>query len=145
MLSAKRLDTTLTKPVTLEYLLYQPDAPEPLPLVLFLHGSGERGSNLDDVKREGIPRLLAEGRDFPFAVVAPQCPDGVRWIDLLGDLGALLDEVVATGAVDPDRVYLIGMSMGAQGAWNLAAVAKSNASPRSCACAALPRRGARAT
>ncbi len=134
MLSAKRLDTTLTKPVTLEYLLYEPDAPEPLPLVLFLHGSGERGSHLDDVKREGIPRLLAEGRDFPFAVVAPQCPDGVRWIDLLGDLGALLDEVMATGAVDPDRVYLIGMSMGAQGAWNLAAVAKERFAALVCVC-----------
>ena len=124
MLSAKRLDTVFSKAVTLNYLHYEPaEATGPAPLVLFLHGSGERGSDLDAVKREGVPRLLAEGRGFPFAVVAPQCPDGLRWIDLLDDLGVLLDAVV-TDEVDPDRVYLVGMSMGAQGAWNLAATAK---------------------
>ena len=44
------------------------------PLVLFLHGAGERGDNLDLIKKHGLPRLIAEGKKFPFIVVSPQCP-----------------------------------------------------------------------
>ncbi|GAB4204719.1 MAG: prolyl oligopeptidase family serine peptidase [Roseiflexaceae bacterium] len=89
------------------------------PLVLFLHGSDERGSNLDDLKREGLTKLAHEGREFPFILIAPQCPPRRRWDAEL--LGALLDRVESECRVDRNRVYVTGMSMGGSGTWRLAA------------------------
>src|SRR5688572_14906065 len=65
--------------VQLGYLLYLPkdyDKQESWPLMLFLHGAGERGDDLEQVKRHGPPKLLAAGKEFPFIVVSPQCPKG---------------------------------------------------------------------
>ncbi|MDN4164490.1 GDSL-type esterase/lipase family protein [Cytophagales bacterium LB-30] len=110
------------KPFIEQYLAYVPEGYDSTlkayPLVIFLHGSGERGDNLEKVKIHGIPRLIAEGKKFPFIVIAPQCPDGVRWNT--GALKALYDEVLLKYRVDIDRVYLTGLSMGAFGAWDFA-------------------------
>ena len=54
---------------------YRPEGPD-CPLVLFLHGAGERGADLEQVRKHGPPRLIAEGRAFPFILVSPQCPEG---------------------------------------------------------------------
>jgi predicted peptidase len=105
------------------YLLYLPrgygeDAARRWPLVLFLHGAGERGTNLDDVKRHGLARVLEEGLDLPAIAVSPQCLPDARWSSRT--LSALLDEIERTHAVDLDRVYLTGLSMGGFGVWALA-------------------------
>jgi predicted peptidase len=105
------------------YLLYHPkgygeDKTKKWPLVVFLHGSGERGSDLEKVKIHGPPKLIAKGQDFPFIVVSPQCPDDYRWSPPL--LSGMLDEVIAKNKVDPDRIYLTGLSMGAFGTWDWA-------------------------
>ncbi|MCX6862623.1 MAG: phospholipase, partial [Verrucomicrobia bacterium] len=68
----------------LNYLLYVPKAAaaEPSkrwPLVLFLHGAGERGTNLNAVAVHGPPKLVAAGREFPFILASPQCPSGQVW------------------------------------------------------------------
>lgn len=108
--------------VTLNYLLYLPPAykeKEKWPLILFLHGSGERGDDINKVKVHGPPRLVEEGKQFPFIVVSPQCPAGKRWEPF--ELTALLDELTAKLKVDADRVYLTGLSMGGYGTWALAA------------------------
>ena len=63
--------------VTMKYLIYLPkdyDQKASWPLVLFLHGSGERGDNLDLVKKHGPPKLIDGAKQFPFIVVSPQCP-----------------------------------------------------------------------
>src|SRR5262245_42803993 len=63
-------------PVTINYLLYLPPGYEhkdKWPLLLFLHGAGERGSDLEKVKKHGPPKLIEEGNEFPFIVVSPQC------------------------------------------------------------------------
>ena len=104
----------------LPYLLYHPDATKNVPLVLFLHGSGERGDDLEHVATVGLP-LLLERLPEPAFVVAPQCPEEVRWTDFLDDLGIILEDLSARYPVDPRRVYLTGLSMGGQGAWYLAA------------------------
>ena len=107
------------------YLLYLPGGDErrpPLdrwPLILFLHGDGERGENLALVKREGLPRILERQRDFPFAVVSPQCPRRRRWS--LEVLDRLLTDVLGRLRVDPDRVYSTGLSSGAVASLELAA------------------------
>ncbi len=119
-------ETQITKSVHLNYLLFLPKSYglEPgvrWPLILFLHGAGERGDNVEIVKRHGIPKIVEQQEDFPFVAVSPQCPERTWWIDYVDALVRLLDTVSATHAVDPDRVYLTGMSMGGFGAWHLAA------------------------
>jgi predicted peptidase len=112
----------IVRVLSYRYLLSVPDpavaGPGPWPLLLFLHGSGERGSDLALVKRHGPPRLLDEGAALPCIVVAPQCPRGEWWST--ETLEALLDHVLATCPADPGRVWLTGISMGGYGAWALA-------------------------
>jgi len=124
--SARRFEGTLTRRVAYRYLLYLPgayadDASRRWPLVLFLHGSGERGDDLEAIKRHGPPKLLASRDDFPAVVVSPQCPEGEFW-DARA-LVALLDDVTRRLRVDPDRVVVTGLSMGGRGTWNLAMTA----------------------
>lgn len=120
------MDTASQKSVTgtagYNYLLFLPnhylDRPEPWPLILFLHGAGERGNDLKLIKAHGIPKIVEERKDFPFIAVSPQCPDGQYWIPDM--LTLLLDEVEAAHRVDSDRIYLTGISMGGYGAWRMA-------------------------
>lgn len=101
---------------------YAADPAKRWPLLLFLHGAGERGSDLDAVKKHGPPKQVASGTNLPFIVVAPQCPAGDWWESTRQTLTlvALLDEVQAKHRVDPDRVYCTGLSMGGYGTWRLA-------------------------
>jgi len=119
--TSQRLDVTIR--VAMGYLLYLPkdyDTKESWPLVLFLHGSGERGDDLELVKKHGPPKLIGEGKGFPFIVVSPQCPKSQSWEPL--ELTALLDEVTRTQKVDQDRIYVTGLSMGGFATWELAAL-----------------------
>lgn len=107
--------------VQMPYLLYLPPnyAEKPVwPLVLFLHGSQERGRDIELVKRHGPPKLVAAGREFPFILLTPQCPPD-RWWDA-AELSALLDEVCETHHVDLDCISATGLSMGGFGVWSLA-------------------------
>lgn len=120
-------EKVMTKQVHLSYLLHLPgdynkDGTERWPLILFLHGRGERGSDLELVKKHGIPKIVEEREDFPFITVSPQCPEASYWPVETDNLVALLDEVTANYAVDPKRIYLTGLSMGGYGAWMMAMV-----------------------
>lgn len=120
---SRRLETTITRRVRLSYLLTPPaetatvDPSDRWPLVLFLHGAGERGEDLALVAQHGPPRLVREGRRFPFLLVAPQCPAGQVWSEEA--LLALLDHLLGQHPVDPNRVYLTGLSMGGYATWSL--------------------------
>jgi predicted peptidase len=114
----------IRKTVSLNYLLYLPkeyeqDKGKKWPLILFLHGSGERGSDIEKVKSYGPPGLVSEGKDMPFIIVSPQAPERTSWDP--DALTALLDEVEKQYAVDTDRIYVTGVSMGGSGTWRLAA------------------------
>ncbi len=107
----------------IKYLLYLPegytaDTSQAWPLMLFLHGAGERGDNLDLVKRHGPPKLVANGQDFPFILVSPQCRQGNYWS--APALQALLVSIEQQYAIDPSRIYLTGISMGGYATWDLA-------------------------
>ncbi len=120
---AQRLALTNNGETTeMHYLLYLPPAyngsEENWPLLLFLHGAGERGVDLEQVKVHGPPKMIAQGRDFPFVVISPQCPEDVWWS--IEALHALLDEVVQTHRIDESRIYVTGLSMGGYGSWGLA-------------------------
>ncbi|MDO8548968.1 MAG: prolyl oligopeptidase family serine peptidase [Ignavibacteria bacterium] len=115
------LKTEITKSIEVGYLLYLPenyDSYPKLPLLLFLHGSGERGEDLEKVKVHGPPKLIENGKDFPFIVLSPQCPEGQWWSII--DLDVLLNEITENYNVDPDRIYVTGLSMGGFGTWELA-------------------------
>jgi predicted peptidase len=108
--------------ITMKYLIYLPkdyDQKESWPLMLFLHGAGERGDNLELVKKHGPPKLIEAGKQFPFIVVSPQCPEN-RWWEPV-ELSSLVDEIVEKCKVDKDRIYVTGLSMGGFGTWSLAA------------------------
>jgi len=118
------LNKSVSKTVTARYLLslpkeYGKDPQKRWPLVMFLHGAGESGSDLEKVKVHGPPKLVAQGKEFPFILVSPQAPSVRDWWSN-EVLIALLDEVSEKYAVDRDRVYLTGLSMGGYGTWNLA-------------------------
>jgi predicted peptidase len=105
-----------------DYLLFLPegygnDPAKRWPLILFLHGAGERGTNVWDVTKHGPPKIDTTLANFPFIVVSPQCPPGKIWSDEL--VLALLDEVENQYPVDLHRVYLTGLSMGGYGTWSL--------------------------
>ena len=114
-----------TRSVNLKYHLYLPagygdDPWQTWPLILFLHGAGERGDDLDMVKIHGFRKMLQGRPDFPFILVSPLCPEGSWWTEHLDDVKTLLDDVIDSYAVDESRVYLTGLSMGGQGSWFLA-------------------------
>jgi predicted peptidase len=111
-----------TTKVTMKYLIYLPKdygQKDSWPVLLFLHGSGERGDNLDLVKTHGPPKLISAGKQFPFIVISPQCPNGQWWQPV--ELATLLDEILEKYKVDQDRIYVTGLSMGGFGTWSLAA------------------------
>ncbi|MEX2381632.1 MAG: prolyl oligopeptidase family serine peptidase [Opitutales bacterium] len=120
--NAHSLQRNIAKTINIDYLLfvprdYDPAKGEKWPMILFLHGAGERGSDLDRVTVHGPPKIVKENPDFPFVLVSPQCPEGETWnIEVLV---ALLDKVIEQNTVDPARIYLTGMSMGGFGAWEL--------------------------
>lgn len=87
------------------------------PMIVFLHGSGERGNDLEKVKAWGPPAIVEKNPDFPFIVISPQCPDGQKWNPTL--LKGMIDDVMTKFNVDKNRVYLTGLSMGGFGAWEL--------------------------
>lgn len=109
------------------------------PLVLFLHGAGERGSDNEKQLTHGADLFLDNREEFPAIVLFPQCPEDKYWIDLsirkelygegdpdfsqsihspsevLSVVNELVDEMISDYKVDPRRVYIMGLSMGGFG------------------------------
>ena len=95
-----------------------------LPAILFLHSIGERGNNLNLLKQNGFPRVIEGDQQFPFVFIMPQCPSSTEWYytnaDNIGAMGMFLDDILARFPVDPDRLYITGLSMGGIGSWYFA-------------------------
>jgi predicted peptidase len=124
---ARSLHREIRTTLQLQYLLYLPeayvDSTNTWPLLLFLHGAGERGNDLNKVKVHGPPKLVGQGSNhFPFVIASPQCPAEDWWTSDLqvATLDALLDDIVDSYRIDEDRVYVTGLSMGGFGTWHLA-------------------------
>ena len=97
------------------------DTNKPAPLVLFLHGTRDRGNDLNVLLKWGFPRFVDASDSLPYFFAAPQLPLEQTWVDRESDVIALLDELIASQPIDPDRVILSGFSLGTAGAWHIAA------------------------
>lgn len=122
--SIEQKNTFVYKGKTIQYLMILPEGyaqtTNQWPLIFFLHGSSARGSDLELVKKYGPPFIAEERRDFPFIVLAPQCPEGEYWTANSEIMVALLEDVLKRYPIDQERVYLTGTSMGGNGTWYLA-------------------------
>jgi pimeloyl-ACP methyl ester carboxylesterase len=98
---------------------YDADPATRWPLVIYLHGGSDRGTDLTRLYSSGIPDQVYRGRTFPFIMVAPQCPEHLRWStdDWFDNF---YTEVTSRFRIDPDRVYLTGPSLGGSGTWYIA-------------------------
>lgn len=108
------------------FLCYQPSgfqAESKLPLLIFLHGAGERGNDLELAKKHGPPKLIDQGTNLPFVVISPQCPEDQWWAmaENVDGIAQLTQYVQSEYPIDTDRTYLTGMSMGGYGTWATAA------------------------
>ncbi len=107
----------------INFLLYLPadygrDPQKKWPLLLYLHGSGERGYDVQALTAQPLPETLEQQTDFPFIVVSPQLGPGQEtWSGMIEPLNSLLDEIEQALAVDRQRVYLTGLSLGGAGTW----------------------------
>ena len=115
------IEVEIRRTIKLGYLLFVPEKAkkEKMPLLVFLHGAGERGSDLERLKVHGPPKIVEKKKDFPFIVLSPQCPRRGWW-----DADAivkLVDKIAAEQPVDTSRIYLTGLSMGGYGTWAVAA------------------------
>jgi predicted peptidase len=104
----------------INYLLYFPenykkDTTVKWPLIVFLHGGGERGTNLNKVKATGPLRYIATGKKLPFVILSPQIRPEQYW-DPEVVIG-LLNEIIKTYRIDTERIYLTGLSIGGLGTW----------------------------
>jgi predicted peptidase len=141
--SVQVFERSVTKTLRYQYLLHLPRGYEAggsraWPLLVFLHGSGERGGDPWQVARHGPPKLLLQNPPAPadetaaartrreeatrrlateFIVVSPQCPAGAGWDDEA--VLALVEEIAARHRVDPARIYLTGLSLGGFGTWSV--------------------------
>lgn len=108
------------------YQVYVPAAyassTRPWPVILFLHGAGERGADGLLQTNVGLPFAIRNApAKYPAIVIIPQVPSDSLWLGSPARAAiAALDQTIADFRVDPDRVYLTGLSMGGNGTWNLA-------------------------
>lgn len=99
-------------------MLYKPETKTPIPLIIFLHGSGERGTDVEKVKVHG-PLKYVNNNTLDAFILAPQCPENTYWES--ESLFQLIQKICKENPnIDPQRIYLTGLSMGAWGVWNLA-------------------------
>jgi predicted peptidase len=133
-LAARKADPFLVREVTLggasyPYTVFLPQGYDAStgtkwPVILFLHGIGDRGRDGHRQTRTGLGRAIRENpARFPFIVVLPQCPKGRFWSDdaMMAQGLAALDRSVEEFGGDRDREYLTGLSMGGYGVWYFAA------------------------
>lgn len=99
-------------------MLYKPETKTPIPLIIFLHGSGERGTDVEKVMVHG-PLKYVNNNTLDAFILAPQCPENTYWES--ESLFQLIQKICKENPnIDTQRIYLTGLSMGAWGVWNLA-------------------------
>lgn len=114
------VDTMICRNNTMQYLLKHPDQTDQNvlhPLLIFLHGAGERGEDISIVNVHGP--LMDINKHFvkDMYILTPQCPKGIYWETEM--LYLLIEKIVSSNNIDKTRIYLTGLSMGGWGTWRL--------------------------
>lgn len=111
----------------LRYIMTTPTGFDPskesLPMIVFLHGAGERGDDLELVKANGIPKYFCADNDYRglrVVTLSPQCPADRVWNHMPDQLMDLIEHVASDMNIDRDRITLTGISMGGYGTWEMA-------------------------
>ena len=110
----------------LKYILTLPtdfSKEEKLPLIVFLHGAGERGEDVQKLRLYAIPKLFCNDCDYNgtrVITLSPLCPDGITWYDLKKEVFSLIESVCSEYNVDRENISLCGISMGGFGTWEIA-------------------------
>ncbi len=100
------------------YIVYTPDKlTKNMPVLLFLHGIGERGHNLKLIEKYSLPKYLNK-INIPYIVISPECAEHNFWEYYLRDVEQILEEEYRIYNYDKNRICILGCSMGAYGAWN---------------------------
>lgn len=119
----KSYSYTTQNGVTFPYLLSTPDNYDPtvesLPLIVFLHGAGERGTNPEKVKVHGIPKYFDESSPFRVVTLSPQCAEDRIWNTQAYEVKELIDRIVEEYNIDQKAISLTGLSMGGYGTWEM--------------------------
>ena len=112
------IKSEVTTNFELEYVLHKPENTQELkPLLIFLHGSGEKGNDLEKVKNIG-PLKYIKTHELDVYILAPQCPKNKYWES--EELYILIQKIITENKIDTSRIYISGLSMGAWATWNLA-------------------------
>lgn len=118
---------TKSKINELRYIMTTPSGFDPskesLPMIVFLHGAGERGDDLDLVKVHGIPKYFCADNDYRglrVITLSPQCPADRVWNHMPDQIMDLIEHVASDMNVDKKRITLTGISMGGYGTWEMA-------------------------
>jgi predicted peptidase len=103
----------------MNYKIYYPDNYQNLPLMIYLHGAGERGIQIDHIDRHAIPKNLKEGCEYKAVILCPQCPAHLVWNNIVEDVKKLIDQVVERFEIQKDRICITGSSMGGFGTFEM--------------------------
>lgn len=105
----------------MNYAIFTPERLDStLPLIVYLHGAGERGEHIDHLYRLGLAKKLHEGTEYHAVILCPQCPRNFIWNNIVTDLKKLIDNVTEEYKIMPDRIFITGASMGGYGTWEMA-------------------------
>lgn len=104
----------------MNYGVFYPDNYKDLPLLIYLHGAGERGTQYSHIYAHAIPKLIKEGMEIPAVVLCPQCPAPFIWNNMVKELKDIIDKVAEEYEIKKDRILLTGSSMGGYGSWEMA-------------------------
>ena len=116
----KKYITLVSDGAFMNYVVYTPDEmKKDLPMIVYLHGAGERGTAVDHLSRRAIPMLLEQGRSLDAVVLCPQCPGYCVWDNVPFELKKIIDKVAAEYEVDMTRLSITGSSMGGFGTWTM--------------------------
>ena len=112
----KRIEHT-EKEFEFSFVEYLPDNIQgKLPLIIQLHGAGERGEDLSLVDVHGFSKVL-KNEEINARFIMPQCPEGTFWVAKIESIGAFIKKLIQHFPTEEDRVYLTGLSMGGFGTW----------------------------
>ncbi|MHC1770606.1 MAG: alpha/beta hydrolase-fold protein [Flexilinea sp.] len=121
---SKQIRSRINSENIFPYLIYYPDdyplANERLPLIVFLHGGGERGIDPHLLTCHSLPSLCERGLSERCLVFSPQCPEKGDWYLYIADLMDCIDQISDIYDPDDSKISLTGISMGAYGVWELA-------------------------